>query len=115
VTENIFLGNEITKPGGRMDYDAMHAKAEQLLARLRLTDVNVAAPVSNYGSGHQQLFEIAKALAKNARLLILDEPTSGVDPVARDMFWRLMVDLARQDRVTIFISTHFMNEALRCD
>uniref|UniRef100_UPI0006676839 ABC transporter permease n=1 Tax=Klebsiella aerogenes TaxID=548 RepID=UPI0006676839 len=45
----------------------------------------------------------------------LDEPTSGVDPVARDMFWQLMVDLARQDRVTIFISTHFMNEAERCD
>jgi len=48
-------------------------------------------------------------------MLILDEPTSGVDPVARDMFWQLMVDLARQDRVTIFISTHFMNEAERCD
>ncbi|UMX52898.1 ABC transporter permease [Escherichia coli] len=48
-------------------------------------------------------------------MLILDEPTSGVDPVARDMFWQLMVDLARQDQVTIFISTHFMNEAERCD
>jgi len=48
-------------------------------------------------------------------MLILDEPTSGVDPVARDMFWQLMIDLARQDHVTIFISTHFMNEAERCD
>jgi ribosome-dependent ATPase len=48
-------------------------------------------------------------------LLILDEPTSGVDPIARDQFWQLMVDLARQDKVTIFISTHFMNEAQRCD
>lgn len=48
-------------------------------------------------------------------MLILDEPTSGVDPVARDMFWQLMVDLSRQDKVTIFISTHFMNEAERCD
>lgn len=48
-------------------------------------------------------------------LLILDEPTSGVDPVARDAFWRLLVELSRRDKVTIFISTHFMNEAERCD
>ncbi|HBD38786.1 MAG TPA: hypothetical protein DC084_34970, partial [Cupriavidus sp.] len=47
--------------------------------------------------------------------LILDEPTSGVDPVARDNFWRLLVALSREDHVTIFISTHFMNEAARCD
>ncbi|MEN1480608.1 ABC transporter ATP-binding protein/permease, partial [Pseudomonas aeruginosa] len=47
--------------------------------------------------------------------LILDEPTSGVDPVARDGFWELMVELSRRDGVTIFISTHFMNEAQRCD
>jgi ribosome-dependent ATPase len=55
------------------------------------------------------------AVIHRPEMLILDEPTSGVDPVARDMFWQLMVDLARQDRVTIFISTHFMNEAERCD
>jgi hypothetical protein len=48
-------------------------------------------------------------------LLILDEPTSGVDPVARDAFWRLLIELSRRDRVTVFISTHFMNEAERCD
>jgi ribosome-dependent ATPase len=48
-------------------------------------------------------------------ILILDEPTSGVDPVARDTFWQIMIDLARRDKVTIFISTHFMNEAERCD
>src|SRR5699024_10602632 len=42
-------------------------------------------------------------------------PTSGVDPVARDNFWRLLIELSRKDGVTIFISTHFMNEALRCD
>src|SRR5262249_16216736 len=45
----------------------------------------------------------------------LDEPTSGVDPVARDEFWELLIDLSRQKQVTIFISTHFMNEAMRCD
>ena len=48
-------------------------------------------------------------------ILILDEPTSGVDPPARDRFWELLVDLSRNRDVTIFVSTHFMNEALRCD
>ena len=48
-------------------------------------------------------------------MLILDEPTSGVDPVARDEFWQILIDLSRRDNVTIFISTHFMNEAERCD
>src|SRR5690606_24300816 len=48
-------------------------------------------------------------------MLILDEPTSGVDPIARDSFWQTLIDLARDEKVTIFISTHFMNEAERCD
>ena len=48
-------------------------------------------------------------------MLILDEPTSGVDPVARDGFWRLLIRLSREKGVTIFLSTHFMNEAERCD
>lgn len=51
----------------------------------------------------------------NPEILILDEPTSGVDPIARDNFWWIMIDLARRDNVTIFISTHLMNEAKRCD
>ena len=58
---------------------------------------------------------VAVAMVHKPELLILDEPTSGVDPVARDNFWRLLIALARQDQVTIFISTHFMNEAERCD
>jgi ribosome-dependent ATPase len=48
-------------------------------------------------------------------VLILDEPTSGVDPVARDSFWQFLIGLSRDDGVTIFLSTHFMNEAERCD
>ncbi|WP_155520049.1 AAA family ATPase, partial [Acinetobacter pittii] len=57
----------------------------------------------------------AVAVIHRPEILILDEPTSGVDPVARDSFWELLIDLSRKDGVTIFISTHFMNEALRCD
>ncbi len=65
--------------------------------------------------GIRQRLQLAAACLHRPEVLILDEPTSGVDPAARDMFWRLLVDLSRRDGVTIFISTHFMNEAERCD
>lgn len=65
--------------------------------------------------GVRQRLSLAVAMVHKPSLLILDEPTSGVDPVARNNFWRYMIDLSREDGVTIFISTHFMNEAERCD
>jgi ribosome-dependent ATPase len=65
--------------------------------------------------GQRQRLSLGVALIHQPELLILDEPTSGVDPVARDGFWQLLIDLSRRDKVTIFISTHFMNEAQRCD
>ncbi|NEI74439.1 ribosome-associated ATPase/putative transporter RbbA [Rhizobium lusitanum] len=65
--------------------------------------------------GIRQRLSLAVAMIHAPDILILDEPTSGVDPVARDAFWQILVDLSRKDDVTIFISTHFMNEAERCD
>jgi ribosome-dependent ATPase len=65
--------------------------------------------------GIKQRLQLAVAVLHNPAMLILDEPTSGVDPVARDAFWQTLIDLSRDDGVTIFISTHFMNEAERCD
>ncbi|MDD2664775.1 MAG: ribosome-associated ATPase/putative transporter RbbA [Dechloromonas sp.] len=65
--------------------------------------------------GIRQRLSLAVAVVHEPKLLILDEPTSGVDPVARDEFWALLVELSRGQGVTIFISTHFMNEAERCD
>ena len=65
--------------------------------------------------GIRQRLQLAVAVLHEPEMLILDEPTSGVDPVARDAFWRMLVDLSREEGVTIFVSTHFMNEAERCD
>ena len=65
--------------------------------------------------GLRQRLSLAVAMVHGPELLLLDEPTSGVDPVARELFWRLLIELARREHVTIFISTHFMNEAERCD
>ncbi len=65
--------------------------------------------------GVRQRLSLAVAMIHKPEMLILDEPTSGVDPVARDSFWEELGRLSRIDGVTIFISTHFMNEAERCD
>lgn len=65
--------------------------------------------------GIRQRLSLAVAVIHKPEILILDEPTSGVDPIARDGFWELLIDLSRNNNVTIFISTHFMNEAERCD
>ncbi len=65
--------------------------------------------------GQRQRLQLAVAMIHKPATLILDEPTSGVDPIARDAFWQTLIELSRRDGVTIFISTHFMNEAERCD
>ena len=65
--------------------------------------------------GIRQRLSLAVAIVHEPELLILDEPTSGVDPIARDQFWEHLIDLSRRQGVTIFVSTHFMNEAARCD
>ena len=65
--------------------------------------------------GIRQRLSLAVAVIHEPEMLILDEPTSGVDPVARDGFWELLIRLSRENGVTIFLSTHFMNEAARCD
>ncbi|GLK69258.1 ribosome-associated ATPase/putative transporter RbbA [Hansschlegelia plantiphila] len=90
------------------------ARVEESARRFDLADVLDALPDA-LPLGVRQRLSLAVALIHGPKLLILDEPTSGVDPVARDALWRVLIELARRDRVTIFISTHFMNEAERCD
>ncbi|MFD4837197.1 ribosome-associated ATPase/putative transporter RbbA [Achromobacter sp. NPDC058515] len=90
------------------------ARVDEMAGRFDLGEALDALP-ENLPMGVRQRLSLAVAMVHKPELLILDEPTSGVDPVARDNFWRLLIELARQDHVTIFISTHFMNEAQRCD
>jgi len=84
------------------------------LDKFDLSAVADTAPAS-LSLGIRQRLQLAAACLHHPEVLILDEPTSGVDPGARDMFWRQLLTLSREDKITIFISTHFMNEASRCD
>lgn len=89
-------------------------RVEKMLAEYDLADVAEKRP-DDLPLGIRQRLQLAAAVIHEPEILILDEPTSGVDPVARDSFWRSLMTLSRTDGVTIFLSTHFMNEAARCD
>ena len=89
-------------------------RIRELLDRYELEPVKDARPDS-LPLGIKQRLQLAVAVLHRPAMLILDEPTSGVDPIARDAFWRTLIDLSRDEGVTIFLSTHFMNEAERCD
>ena len=90
------------------------AAVEEALQQFDLADIADTAPAS-LPLGIRQRLQLAAACLHHPEVLILDEPTSGVDPAARDMFWRHLLKLSREDKITIFVSTHFMNEAARCD
>jgi len=90
------------------------ARIADLIARFGLSDFADQRAL-DLPVGIRQRLSLAVAVVHEPELLILDEPTSGVDPLARDRFWELLVDLSRRQGVTIFVSTHFMNEAARCD
>ena len=97
-----------------MDAAAIPARIDEMAARFGLGAVMEALPDA-LPLGIRQRLSLAVAMIHAPEILILDEPTSGVDPVARDAFWQILSDLSRKDGVTIFVSTHFMNEAELCD
>lgn len=94
--------------------DKVKARMQAMIDRFELNDVLDSMPDS-LPLGIRQRMSLAVALLHEPEILILDEPTSGVDPIARDQLWQQLGELSRNDNVTIFITTHFMNEAERCD
>jgi len=94
--------------------ERMGQRIAELVTQFGLADY-LEAITEHLPLGVRQRLSLAVAVIHEPELLILDEPTSGVDPAARNRFWRLLIGLARERGVTIFISTHFMNEAERCD
>ena len=97
-----------------LDEQKSRQRIAQVMDEFGLDDVAESQPES-LPLGIRQRLQLAVAVLHDPDILILDEPTSGVDPVARDQFWSHLIRLSREQGVTIFISTHFMNEAERCD
>ena len=94
--------------------EQIERRIQQMLTRFDLEEYK-EVDAADLPLGIRQRLSLAVAVIHKPEMLILDEPTSGVDPVSRDSFWELLIDLSRNDGVTIFVSTHFMNEGERCD
>lgn len=108
VAENIFLGNETRGAGGLINWNETNSRAAELLERVGLNE-NPTTPVGQLGVGKQQLVEIAKALSKDVRLLILDEPTAALNDTDSEHLLGLLRQLNAQGITCIMIS-HKLNE-----
>ncbi len=122
MTQNFSLYAELTvRQNLALHARLFHLEGQEIPPRIDelLSDFGLKGYADAFASdlplGQRQRLSLACAIIHRPDMLILDEPTSGVDPVARDEFWDLLARLSREDNVTIFVSTHFMNEALRCD
>ena len=107
IGENMFLGNEQGKKNA-IDWDKTYAEADKYLKMVGLSESSRTL-VKEIGTGKQQLVEIAKALAKNAKLLILDEPTSSLNETDSKALLDLMLQFKKQG-MTMIIITHKLNE-----
>lgn len=122
MSQAFSLYNELTvKQNLVLHARLFHLPAEKIEPRVKdlITRFNLKKYSDDFPTdlplGIRQRLSLAVAVVHSPEMLILDEPTSGVDPVARDDFWQLLIELSREQGVTIFISTHFMDEAARCD
>ncbi len=110
VRENLALHARLY----HLPHDKARTRIQELVDRFGL-GAHLDALAESLPMGLRQRLSLAVAVLHEPQILILDEPTSGVDPVARDSFWELLIDLSRKQGVTIFVTTHFMNEGMRCD
>ncbi|MBT2499424.1 ATP-binding cassette domain-containing protein [Agromyces sp. ISL-38] len=108
IAENIFLNNEQKGRGGLIDWNKTNFEASKLLARVGLRE-NPTTKIMDIGVGKQQLVEIAKALSKRVKLLILDEPTAALNDEDSDHLLNLILHLKEQGITSIIIS-HKLNE-----
>lgn len=109
----LMTGREILVLAGRLSgFKTVHAvaRAEQLLERFQLRDV-AGRQVRTYSGGMRRRLDLAAALVHDPSLIILDEPTTGLDPVNRELLWSFLRDLVRRDRKTLLLTTQYLEEA----
>ncbi|HKJ42438.1 MAG TPA: sugar ABC transporter ATP-binding protein [Sunxiuqinia sp.] len=103
ITENLFLGNELSNKLGLLDYPQMNKKAKELLARLHL-DIAPSTPLNQLRVGQQQLVEIAKALLLESKVLIMDEPTSAISDHEVELLFKIISELKSKGVAIVYIS-----------
>lgn len=111
VAENIFIGNEQTDNGVTVNWNKTRLKTIEILKKVGL-NVNIDTRVKDLGMGKQQLIEICKALSKNVKLLILDEPTAALNDADSNHLLNLIMDLKEQGITSIIIS-HKLQEVIK--
>lgn len=114
AVENIFLGHELTNRVGLLRKQAMRTRAAELFQRLGVS-IDMSCPVNRLSVAEQQFVEIAKALALDVRILVLDEPTATLTPNEADLLFDIMRELKRQGVALIFISHHLEEIFQVCD
>ncbi len=102
------------RPLYRLMPGAYRARVERLAALVGLEDV-LFKPLSTYSGGMKRKLEIIRSLMHRPGILFLDEPTSGLDPVSRRDLWAYLRDVRREDSTTIFLTTHYLEEAEEAD
>jgi rhamnose transport system ATP-binding protein len=110
VAENVFIGRQPARRG-RIDWAAMRVEAQELLARLHI-EVDLRMPVKMLGIAERQTIEIVRALSLDARILVMDEPTSAISSSEVDRLFEIVLRLKQQGVAILFIS-HFIDEILR--
>ena len=110
ITENIFFANEIVRLGV-INKNAQQKKTEELLKKVYM-DVSIDTPVTNMGTGQQQLLEIARALNKDAKVLVLDEPTSSLTEKDTENLLNILIELKTEGITCIYIS-HKLSEVFK--
>lgn len=108
VAENIFLNRQPVK-GGILDWRELNRKAQELFEQLGIHNIDVTQKVSRFSVAQQQLIEIAKAMSHNARVVIMDEPTSSLTQQETEILFRIMHRLKEQGNAVVFI-THRLGE-----
>lgn len=93
---------------------AFEARLSELAQMLDFRDF-LKRPVNKLSGGQRRRIDIARALLHHPRILILDEPTTGLDPQTRKLLWTVVSDLRRQEGMTVFLTTHYMEEAAEAD
>lgn len=111
VTENIFLGREITGRWGMLDKTAMQSKTRELLRRLKL-DIEPGTLIADLKVGQQQVVEIAKALLTDCEVIIMDEPTSAISESEVEVLFEIIASLRKENKAIVYIS-HKLDELFK--